>query len=263
MPPTVRHEGDLCSRCQENPGALETAPEEYRELFRTAQVLVNADTATENEVIPTLVFAAWIPKIRKFKARREELVEAGEGSQRWEDFSSNRLGLEVRRLEDDKVPVLRLSPIDIVPKQHQETGFVDEIAIDVHALSTSPEDVAGLYEDALSLWGNIPTDWGCAHYSTDYCAGTLKITLRANTSSAWASCRRPVDKLSPWPFPHPNVVRNLYSVLRKGLKNEIKLEKEKEKKEETSEWSSKERAQLIAGCVYRYVKKRPPGQTTL
>ena len=257
------HKGDLCRKCEEDEeNSLEDAPEEYRELFRTAQVLVNADTATENEVIPTLVFAAWIPKIRKFKARREELVEAGEGSQRWDDFSNSHLGLKVRRLEDGQVPVLRMSPIVVLPRQNKEAGFIEEITIDVHKLATAPGKVAGLYEAALKKW-DIPTGWGCAHYSTDVIGRSLRITLRPNTSSAWAEHTRLSDKLSPWRFPRWEVVEGFYSILKNGLKEEIKLEKEKERQEETSEWCSKERAQLIAGCVHWYVDQTPSRSSDL
>jgi len=57
-PSPVSREGDLCEKCSNEAAAGVEAPLKHAELFRFARLLFNAEIEDEDQIIPTLVFAA-------------------------------------------------------------------------------------------------------------------------------------------------------------------------------------------------------------
>jgi hypothetical protein len=89
------HKGDLCRQCEQEKNTLADVPEEYRELFRAAQVLFDESLtdetlADEYVIIPTLAFAANLRKTPQLAFVRDKFAEVqgkyeedGKGHEAW------------------------------------------------------------------------------------------------------------------------------------------------------------------------------------
>jgi hypothetical protein len=73
----------LCDQCVREGRKPENVPEQYRELFRVARVLLNKDITEEDEVIPTLAFAANSWEMPELVSIRDKFMEVSEGSKAW------------------------------------------------------------------------------------------------------------------------------------------------------------------------------------
>jgi hypothetical protein len=151
---------------------LADVPEEYRELFRAAQVLFDESLtdetlADEYVIIPTLAFAANLRKTPQLAFVRDKFAEVqgkyeedGNGHEAWK--SAEWMELETRfflnlsttlQALDMKngVLIVRSNPIHLTRHEDEETGLIDAIEIRVREPWVAVDRVAGSYERFLKL----------------------------------------------------------------------------------------------------------------
>ena len=78
-PPKLRatRQSDICEKCEEELAGGEEPPQEHKELFRAARVLLDNGFENEDEIVPTLVFAANVGQMPRLEHIRDELAKAG------------------------------------------------------------------------------------------------------------------------------------------------------------------------------------------
>jgi hypothetical protein len=139
----------VCEPWDEDP----TRPEErYSRLLRAAQTLFDAGVTAEEEIVPTLVWAAKSWELGLLGRITNRLANAGEGTDEWtesrERFAGAPGAFEPVRVVDG-VLVLRWVPIAVVGVPNEETGAIETITIDVRRRSVKPQDVGQLYSRYL------------------------------------------------------------------------------------------------------------------
>ncbi len=132
------------------------AEERYRALFRAAQTVWRAGIADENQIIPTLVFAARSFELTNLKVMGDRLVEAEAGSEEWRDLKGTVRRafdtFEVLRVQDG-VPILYSRPFKLRAHTHQETGAVEKVVIEVYRRSAKGGEIGKQYDALLSKHG--------------------------------------------------------------------------------------------------------------
>jgi len=250
-PPTVPREGDVCSRCHDEDRRPETVPEEYRELFRAARVLLDEGITEEYVIIPTLAFAANAsenPNLRfvrdKFAEVHDKFARAGKASeaprsQQWlklddQFFYNPYITLKPRSIVDG-VLLVRDEPIETLRHWDDETGFTVQVEINVYDSSISRDEVSASYKRHL------------LHFELFYEEERGDIGLRGDPSSTTVQLiARPEDDWvgSQGPFLGPDAIGAMYEHLKARLKQRPK------------KTASKKPYNLIPASVYWYVGDR-------
>ena len=152
-PSPVSREGDLCEKCSNEAAAGVEVPLEYAELFRVARLLFHAGVEDENQIIPTLVFAANLGEMPHLREVKDGLAALTNVDAKWELNLQVSLSFDTMvALMDtiDGVPILQQSPF-VATYVTNEQGNVNEVAIDVFMHSVQAEKVAEIYERYLKL----------------------------------------------------------------------------------------------------------------
>ena len=92
------------------------AEERYRSLFRAAQTVWRAGIVDENQIIPTLVFAARSFELQNLGAMRQQLAEAKVGGKKWGDLKGTvRRAFETLEIlgVHDGVPIFYSRPFKL------------------------------------------------------------------------------------------------------------------------------------------------------
>lgn len=216
-PSPVSREGDLCGKCSQEAVTHVEAPPEHAELFRCAQLLFNAGIEDENQIIPTLVFAANLGEMPHLREVKDGLAALTNEDGKWKD-----LRLQVSWFFDrmvalmdaiDGVPILQRSPF-VVTYVTNKQGNVNEVAIDVFMHSVQAEKVAGIYERYLKLH-NVEIDPIRGDISYKLHEDFIRIVARPETTSVDAADGRILALRSGPPrLPDPLIVAGMYRVLK-------------------------------------------------
>ena len=206
-------------------------PEEYGELFRAAQVLLDAGITDEDEIIPTLVFAAMSWEMPVLERVRKRFIEAGDDPQIRDQLRANFReefnGLFVSRIED-RTLVLWQKDAYCIAHLHPETGLVEKVEIEVYRRAAKPATVAELYEMCLRQYG-VPFDGGSGSFAWWLFEGTLRMLVRprdldVHPLGAHFVQTRPETRQLP--FPPPHFVGDMYEpVLRGPAKEEFLVDR--------------------------------------
>lgn len=140
----------ICEPWDANP----TPPDEkYRELFRAAQTIWRAGIENENQIIPTLAFAARSFELQNLSVMRDQLAEAEKGSEKWMDLKGTVRRafdtLEILRVHNG-VPIIYSRPFKLRAHTYPETGIVEKVVIEVYRRSVKGEKIAEWYDTLLS-----------------------------------------------------------------------------------------------------------------
>jgi len=216
-PSPVSREGDLCGKCSQEAVTHVEAPPEHAELFRCAQLLFNAGIEDENQIIPTLVFAANLGEMPHLREVKDGLAALTNEDGKWKD-----LRLQVSWFFDrmvalmdaiDGVPILQRSPF-VVTYVTNKQGNVNEVAIDVFMHSVQAEKVAGIYERYLKLH-NVEIDPIRGDISYKLHEDFIRIVARPETTSVDAADGRILALRSGPPrLPDPLLVAGVYRVIK-------------------------------------------------
>jgi hypothetical protein len=179
-----------------------------RALFYTAQVLVDNAVSDEDEIIATMVYAAWKGRpleLVKSETLRQEVAKEFSG----EDQEFELLGIV------DGVPILRLKTVVVCVVRYEGLAITKRVRISVLSRFASPEAVAERYERTLRDEG-MPWDHsnsGAVEWDT--MDNRLNITLAPTKTYAPGEVlqlSRTAREL--WPsFPPPELVREFYRTL--------------------------------------------------
>jgi hypothetical protein len=206
----------VCERWDKDP----VPPEErYRALFRAARAVRRAGIEDENEIIPTLVFAARSFELTNLTVLRRQLAEAEAGGEEWRALKGT-----VRRAfdtfefvrADDGVPIFYSRPFKLRAHAHQVTGVVEKVVVEVYRRSAKGEDIGERYDALLSKHGaSYESRQGGIgwHAST----GRLRMVVHPLAPAT-------LDPLSEGrveassegnnlPFPHPGIVADVCEAL--------------------------------------------------
>ena len=103
-------------------------------MFRAAEVLRLAGVTSENEIIPSLAFAARSFELTNLGVMRERFAQAGEDSAEWKvlegTFRRAFDALEVVRVVDG-VPIIFWKPFKLVGYPYEGTSILEKVVIEV------------------------------------------------------------------------------------------------------------------------------------
>lgn len=200
-----------------------TPPEDrYHELLRAARMLLGVGVTAEEEIIPTLVWAAKSWELGLLETITDRFVEAGEGTEEWAELKGRFAGalgaFEPIRVVDG-VLVLRWVPTAVTGVVDRETGVIETILIDVRRRSVKPRDVAQRYTEYLQRRG---TRHDASQGSVGFAVSNGVIRLSVHPEEPWAypmgtPPARPRSRQLP--FPEARLVGGMYGAL-KGAKDE-------------------------------------------
>jgi hypothetical protein len=217
-PPTVRRDGDLCDKCLRAAPGLHEAPEEHREVLRTARALLVAGVTQEDVIYRTIVCAAWASADPDFRRMRDSVLEAGEQSERWEEMY-HRFAYAFDSLEpwsiQDGVLLVRRPLVDVWAMRADDRGLTEEVLIEVRDRSATGGDVSMLYEKCLSRHGlsHIMGRGVLAFYVVD---DSLQMLARPEQEESFHPELRQLvrTKKEQGKFPDPRDVGDFYEMLR-------------------------------------------------
>jgi hypothetical protein len=157
----VAQEGDFCRRCDQQGPIPEDLQREHRELFRTADALLDSGIIREHVIIPTLVLAAFSGRDATYGRLRARIVEAYGEDEAWAvlnrdfakffpsgiepfDVAAPKLGLGL-------VPMVHYSPVECVYETEGDVGDPEgRMIVTVHE-RVKREQVEHSYRKALDL----------------------------------------------------------------------------------------------------------------
>ena len=193
--------------------------ERYRELFRAAGAVRWAGITDENEIIPTLAFAARSYELTNLSIMRDRLAEAEAGGEEWRILKGTVRWafdiFEVLRVQDG-VPILYFRPFKVRAYTYQETGIVEKVVVEVYGRSAKGEEIGERYDALLSKHGvsyeSLQGGFGW-HAST----GRLRMVFHRLAPKSLAPLLEGRVEVDPernhLPFPHPDIVANLCEAL--------------------------------------------------
>lgn len=207
----------VCEPWDADPTPLE---ERYRELFRAAQAVRRAGIVDENQIIPTLAFAARSFELTDLGVMSDRLAEAEVGGEEWRDLKGTVRRafdtFEVLRVQDG-VPILYSRPFKLRAHAHQETGVVEKVVIEVYRRSAKGEEIGEWYETLLSKH-DVSYEGRQGGFGWHASAGRLRMVFRPLAPTA-------LDPLSEGrievnterdnnpPLPHPGIVAGVCEAL--------------------------------------------------
>ena len=198
-----------------------TPPEErYASLLQAAQVLFGAGVMAEEEIVPTLVWAARSWELGLLRELTERFASAGEGSEEWpklkERFAGALGAFEPVRVVDG-VLILRWVPVSVVGVLNEETGATEAITIDVRRRSVKPQDVGRIYSRYLRHKG-IDHDSPQGSVGSVASNGVLRLSVRPDEPWVYPMGLSPVHVHSEQlPFPAPRVVESNFRELKGSI----------------------------------------------
>lgn len=195
------------------------AEERYRELFRAAQTVWRAGIADENQIIPTLVFAARSFELLNLRVMRDQLAEAEVDSEKWRDLKGTVRRafdtFEVLRVQD-RVPIFYSRPFKLRAHTYQETGIVEKVVIEVYRRSAKGEDIGEWYDTLLSKHG-VSYEGRQGGFGWHASTGRLQMVfhrLAPTTLDPLLEGRIEVNaERNNLPFPHPDIVAGICETL--------------------------------------------------
>jgi hypothetical protein len=209
--------GEVCDKCLEEAATGLEAPPEHAQLFRVARLLFKAGVEDENQIIPTLVFAANLGEMPHLREVKDGLAALTNEDRKWKDLS-----FRVSRSFDNMVvlsdsiggvPILRLAPCSVIGVT-DEQGSIEEVAIDVFMRSVQEEKVAGIYERFLARH-NAEIDPTRSNISSKLHEDFIRIVARPEAISVDAADGRILPLRSGPPrLPDPLIVAGMYGVLK-------------------------------------------------
>jgi hypothetical protein len=186
--------------------------ERYKEVFRAAEVLRLAGVTSENEIIPTLAFAARSFELTNLGVMRERFARAGEDSAERKDLEGTFRrafdALEVVRVVEG-VPIIFWRPFKLVGYPYEETGVLEKVVIEVYLRSARGQDIAERYDRLMSRYG-VPYEGGEGNLGWQASTGCLRIVVQPRAPGALSPLLEGRNIVHPErsqaPFPHPHIV---------------------------------------------------------
>ena len=195
------------------------AEERYRALFRAAQTLRRAGITDENEIIPTLAFAARSFELTNLRVMADRLAEAKAGGEEWMDLKGTVRRafdtFEVLRVQDG-VPILYFRPFKVRAYTYHETGIVEKVVVEVYGRSAKGEEIGERYDALLSKHG-VSYEGRQGGFGWHASTGRLRMVfhrLAPKSLDPLLEGRIEVDpERNNLPFPHPGIVASLGEAL--------------------------------------------------
>jgi len=208
----------VCEACRRDEVATGVeVPPEHAELFRFARLLFNKGIEDEDQIIPTLVFAANLSEMPHLRKLRDSVAALDDQGEDWEDlrgrFSYFFDKMVALPNTIDGVPILRLQPFTMTSVTNEE-GNVGEVAIDVFRRSTQAEKLVRTYQWLLERY-NVEIDPIRGDISYKVHEDFIRIVVRPETISVDAADGRILALRSGPPrLPDPLVVAGMYRILK-------------------------------------------------
>jgi len=209
--------GEVCDKCSKEAATGLEAPPEHAELFRFARLLFNAGVEDEDQIIPTLVFAANLSEMSRLRELRDSVAALDDQDENWNDlrgqFSYFFDKMVALPNTIDGVPILRLQPFTMTGVTNEQ-GYVEEVAIDVFMRSVQAERMVRTYEWLLEHY-NTEIDPIRGDISYKLHEDFIRIVARPETMSVDAADGRILALRSGPPrLPDPLIVAGMYGVLK-------------------------------------------------
>lgn len=204
----------------------QTLPEErYGTLLSAARALLSSGMRAEEEIIPTLVWAAKSWELEFLQSVTGRFSKAGQGSEKWADLKGQFAGalgaFEPIRVIDG-VLVLRWVPIAVTGIIDQETRVTETILIDVRRRSAKPEDVVARYQEYLRQKG-IPHGISRGDVGFTVLDGVIRLSVRPEASWAYPMGRSPArPRREQLAFPEARLVQGMYAALKGSQDSRVK-----------------------------------------
>ena len=188
------------------------AEERYRALFRAAQTLRRAGITDENEIIPTLVFAARSFELTDLGVLGDRLAKAEVGSPGWRFLKGTVRRafdtFEVLRVQDG-VPIFYSRPFKVRAHVFQETGVVEKVVVEVYRRSAKGEEIGEWYDALLSKHG-VSYESRQGGFGWHASTGRLRMVFNRLAPATLAPLLEGRIEVDPernnLPLPHPDIV---------------------------------------------------------
>jgi hypothetical protein len=177
-------------------------------VFWTAEALWDNEISGQDEIIATLVYAAWKGRpwdLKKDTERQRNLIR---------EFPRQHQEFDLLRIVDG-VPILRLKTMTVSVLRYEKTDIPKRVQISVLSRFASPETLAERYEKVLR---NEGISWNASNSGAmewDVTNNRLNMTL-APTKTYDADTVSLLDHTARelWPsFPPPELVQEFYGAL--------------------------------------------------
>jgi hypothetical protein len=191
----------------------------YRELFRAAETVWRVGIADENQIIPTLVFAARSFELQNLGAIRDQLARVEVGSERWMDLKNTfRRAFDTFELlgVHDGVPIVYSRPFKLRAHAYPETGIVEKIVIEVYRRSAKGEEIAKWYDALLSEHG-VSYEGRQGGFGWHASVGCLQMVFHrlapATLNPVLEGGNEVIAENHDLPLPHPYIVAGVCEAL--------------------------------------------------
>jgi len=211
--------GEIPRVCE--PWDSDTTPLEqrYQALFHAAKVVWRCGITDENEIIPTLAFAARSFELENLDALRERIASTVVGNAEWTDlqdtFRRAFVTFELARVVDG-VPIIYSRPFKIMAHTYAATGVVEKITIEVYRRSAKGEEI-GTWYDTLLLWHAASYESRQGGVGWQALPGCLQLVVQPRAPATLNPLLGSPIVVNPekqqLPFPHPDLVAGMCEAL--------------------------------------------------
>jgi hypothetical protein len=192
-----------------------------RNVFRAAVVLLRSGIVSEEELIPTLVFAriAGRAEDQHYKHHNSSVYEPAEESL----MSGTHPALEVTKFID-RVPVVRVKPIAVSAERHEGTQILKRVRIRTLSKKVKSYDVADSYRRLLEQEG-VPWDENNhGEFAYDCLFGYLELEVAQGAEFSpllvegygGDPLRHPA-----FHFPPPEIVEGVHEAMKRTFANRL------------------------------------------
>jgi hypothetical protein len=206
---------------------LDAAEELFDELFMAARVLLG-ENAEEKQIIPTLALANHLCHgVPRLVREKDQLVGVWGDERAWDEeadgFARRFSGLQPVQVARGAL-ILERQPVSISIGRSVADGNPVAVVVRLYPHQTTlakPEDVASLYGKRLSDAGISSDEKRTGNLSFHFRNGRLELDITPGTVVERIEKPKPGFRTDKASFPHPSLVRSLYSALRDEFRGDL------------------------------------------
>jgi hypothetical protein len=228
------HNSHTCSACQTTSEATHDSDNDLcpgcRNVFRAAEVLLRSGIVSEEELIPTLVFARIAGRAED--PHYEDHYRSGYEPAEESVLSGKHPALVITRIVE-RVPIVKVKPFAVSAEKHPGTEVLKQVRIRTLSKKVKSSDVAKSYEQLLEQEGARwdKNNHGDCSYNCLYGFLELAVTEGSKLSPlAVDGFGEDLFRHPAFHFPPPEIVEGVHEALKTTFANRLDLYGKAQKK---------------------------------